>query len=200
MLKNSKWLSRSLLMRPLPHHWGISSRPFHFGCFSMKIPFFQNKNVIFKFMAYMSCLSLTLFETSQSNMNQGKMAYFSLESGKNIIFYWWKSGKNGHFWNKIRGKIPSSALDTLIWLKAYVYNVFNLWANTESCLDHIGTIFSLILIQTSWSSKIVPAMQWLLFGMMSVQCLNHTGSIFCLTILLNSWSFKIFKTESICSI
>ena len=64
-------------------------------------------------MAYMSFVSLKLFGTSQNNINQGKMASFSPESGKNI-FYWWKSGKNRCFWNKIREKISSSALlDTL---------------------------------------------------------------------------------------
>ena len=51
-------------------------------------------------MAYMSYLSLKLFGTSQNNVNQGKMASFSLESGKNIIFPDENQGRMGVFETK----------------------------------------------------------------------------------------------------
>ena len=54
--------------------------------FQWKFPFFRTKNVIFKFMAYMSYLSLKLFETSQNNMIR-----------ENSLFFTWIREKH-HLW------------------------------------------------------------------------------------------------------
>ena len=47
-----------------------------------------------------------------------------------------------HFWMGWSSEIIKTES---IWLKAYVYSLFNLWAMTGSCLDPFGIIFCLTL-------------------------------------------------------
>ena len=92
-----------------------------------------------------------------------------------------------------------------IWLKAYVYSFYCIGHDRVMFgpyWDHIWPYFTSRPARALQFSRLSHhglrhlSMQWLLFGIMSVQCLNRTGTIFGQSLPLNQLKSHDFQDKS----